>query len=650
MRCCPGLQPQSVRLLILFVIWMMVGTVTAQEASDAFPVIIEHKFGSTTITQAPERVVSIGFTEQDPLLALDVVPVAVRYWYGDESDAIFPWADDEANGAQPIVLNMPFGNLNYEAILGLEPDLIVAVYSGITQEEYDALSQIAPTIAQSGEYIDFGIPWQEATQVIGTALGKSEEAAGAVERVESLFAGAREQNPEFAGKSVAVVYSYGAGSYGFYTAQDPRGRFFADLGFVVPDDLVEIAGENFYADISTERLDLIDRDLIVFVGMQFAEGGREAIINDPLIQRLRAVQEGRVIFTSEAYDDALQFSSVLSLEYALAGILPELQAALGSGATTTASVQESSQCEPGFRLFDHEYLAGDPLCIPENPQRILALELSALESVLLADKGLVGTANWLHDEVPVLLPELAPALEGVADTGYLANLEVALQANPDLILAVDGDIDLDAGNQIAPVVMPKAGIEHNWKLSMEFWSAVLGTQDLYADMLANYEARIAEFKEALTGQPEVSIIGTSSYGTYMWLEDTAPGVVVADAGLLRPESQSLIGEAAVERYGEQRWIQISEERFDLADADDIFVFTYATTDPEILETENTAMEAFRTNPVWNSLAAVEAGHVYYVGPYWWRAQTYLLANKVLDDLFANLTDSRADTPVLNLTD
>ncbi len=311
---------------------------------------------------------------------------------------------------------------------------------------------------------------------------------------------------------------------------------------------------------------------------------------------------------------------------------------------------QSSDCEPGFRLFDHEYLATDPVCIPENPQRILALEMSALETVLFTDKQLVGTANWLHDEVPVLMPELAPALEGIADTGYPANLEAALLAQPDLILAVDGDIDMEAGSEIAPIVMPIAGLEYNWKLSMEFWSEVLGMQDLYADMLANYEARIAEFKDALTGSPEISIIGASSYGAYMWLEDTAPGVVVTDAGLPRPESQALSGEAAVERYGEARWILLSEERYDLADAEAIFVFSYATSDPEMVEQEDNAMQAFKDNAVWNTLSATQSDHVYYVGPHWWRAQTYLLANKVLDDLFVNLIGSSAAIPMLSITE
>lgn len=332
-------------------------------------------------------------------------------------------------------------------------------------------------------------------------------------------------------------------------------------------------------------------------------------------------------------------------------IFPILVLALLASVMPSAA-QGASDCEAGFRLFDHEYLASDPICIPENPQRILALEISAIEMTLFAHKELVGTANWLHEEVPVLMPELAPALEGTADTGYPANLEAALLAKPDLILAVDGDIDIEAGNQIAPVVMPIAGLEYNWKQSMEFWSEVLGTQDLYAEMLTNYDERIDEFKVALSAVtdevPEVSIIGASSYGAYMWLEDTAPGVVVADAGLARPESQALSGDAAVERYSEARWIQISEERFDLADADDIFVFSYATIDPEVVEMEDAAMEAFRTNVVWNSLSATQADRVHYVGPHWWRAQTYLLANKVLDDLFTNLTESSATTLVLSV--
>ncbi|NDJ34586.1 MAG: ABC transporter substrate-binding protein [Chloroflexi bacterium] len=294
---------------------------------DAYPVTIEHKFGSITLEQRPERIVSIGYTEQDPLYALGADPVAVRYWYGDPDDAIFPWAEDEAGDADPVVLNMPYGNLNYEAILALEPDLISAIGSGITQEEYETLSQIAPVLAQSGEYVDFGSPWQVTTRTIGRALGIEAQAEALVADLEAQFEEVREQNPQFQDATVAVAY-YGRGTYGYYTAQDGRGRFFTDLGFVVPDRLNEIAGESFYADISEERVELLDQDLLVFLGLQFGEDGSEAvrefIEDDPLIQQLDTVQDGQVLYVADTYDDALQFTTVLSLEFLLENFVPEI--------------------------------------------------------------------------------------------------------------------------------------------------------------------------------------------------------------------------------------------------------------------------------------------------------------------------------------
>ena len=311
-------------LMLLVLLVVGIAPLAAQE-TDPFPVTIEHQFGSTTIPSAPQRVVAIGYTEQDFLLAVGVTPVAVRYWYGDEENAIFPWAEDYVEGDTPVVLNMPFGNLNYEAILALQPDLISAVTAGLTQEEYDLLSQIAPTITQTSEYINFGMPWQEVTKMVGTAVGKADEAEAVVDNVETLFADARAEHPQFEGKTVAVAYSY-SGTFGIYTSQDSRGRFFTDLGFEIPEEMVEIAGESFYADVSAERIDLLDQDLIAIVNLQFIEGGREALEADPLFSQLQAVQEGRVVYLDEQSENALGFSSPLSLSYALEAVLPQLEA------------------------------------------------------------------------------------------------------------------------------------------------------------------------------------------------------------------------------------------------------------------------------------------------------------------------------------
>jgi iron complex transport system substrate-binding protein len=309
------------KTIVLICVMLIISLVQAQET---FPVTIEHQYGSTVIPAAPQRVVSLGYTEQDFLLALDVQPVAVRYWYGDETNAIFPWAQAKVIGENPPVLNMTFGALNYEAILALEPDLISAVTAGITQEEYELLSQIAPTITQTEGYINFGMPWQEVTTMIGDAVGKSDEARAVIEEVEARFADARTNNPNFVGKNIAVAYYYDE-KYGIYTDQDSRARFFTALGFVVPDELAQLAGESFYADISSERLDLLEQDVIAIVNLQFIEGGRETLEAQPLFSSLQAVQDGRVVYLDETAENALGFSSPLSLPFALDAALPQLE-------------------------------------------------------------------------------------------------------------------------------------------------------------------------------------------------------------------------------------------------------------------------------------------------------------------------------------
>jgi iron complex transport system substrate-binding protein len=161
---------------------------------------------------------------------------------------------------------------------------------------------------------------------------------------------------------------------------------------------------------------------------------------------------------------------------------------------------------------------------------------------------------------------------------------------------------------------------------------------------------VAELQSALgdAADDEISVISIAPNSTMLWMPDTAPGAILADVGLGRPEGQRFVGEAATAEYGDQQWVQISNERVDLMDGDAIFYFTYAAVDPEAAQEASGSVSDFVQQPIWSSLDAVEAGRAYFVPGHWWRAQTYYLANKVIDDLFANLTDTTATTPVLPL--
>ncbi|WCB93789.1 hypothetical protein DSM104299_02505 [Baekduia alba] len=75
----------------------------------------------------------VGLREQDALLALGVVPVGTSEWHGDHPGAIFPWAKKAlGNAPLPTKLNVTDG-IEFEKVAAPRPDLIIAVYSGLTK-------------------------------------------------------------------------------------------------------------------------------------------------------------------------------------------------------------------------------------------------------------------------------------------------------------------------------------------------------------------------------------------------------------------------------------------------------------------------------------------------------------------------------------
>jgi iron complex transport system substrate-binding protein len=290
----------------------------------AFPVTIEHKFGSTTVEQAPERVVVAGLREQDALLALGVVPVATTEWYGEHPGAIFPWAEEALGDApRPEVLDFTDG-LEFERIAGLRPDLIVAVYSGLSQKDYDTLSKIAPTIAQPPGQVDWGSSWQDELLTVGRAVGKPEEAEKLRDEAQALLDRAAREHPEFEGQTAALASPYrGVWVYG---PEDARSRLLTELGFTFPDALRDVGGDEFGGQLSSEKLDLLDVGVLVW----FADPGPAQKIRDnDVYRRLKVRTEGRDIFLPEdgTLYEATSFISVLSIPLLVDELVPKLAAA-----------------------------------------------------------------------------------------------------------------------------------------------------------------------------------------------------------------------------------------------------------------------------------------------------------------------------------
>lgn len=285
-------------------------------AAPAYPVSIAHKYGSTTLNKVPQRVVTLGMTDQDSFIALGTVPVATREWFGNVPGALFPWAKPLA-GSAPLPKVLKF-ELDFEAIAALNPDVIVALAAALSKEEYETLSRIAPTVAQPADVADWAISWQASTRTAGQVLGKAAEAEKLIAGVEKKFADVRKAHPAFAGKKAQVLSSWGwPSTYYAYSSQDARGRLMAGLGFAPVAALDKLAGTSFGASVSRERLDLVDLDLVIW--MTSSPDEEKALRTDPAYTKLRVAREGRDFFLPENHPAyaAFNFASVLSLPYAL---------------------------------------------------------------------------------------------------------------------------------------------------------------------------------------------------------------------------------------------------------------------------------------------------------------------------------------------
>lgn len=306
----------------------------AAAADEAFPVTIEHAFGETTIEAEPQRVVSIGFAEHDNILALGVTPIAVRDWYGDQPFATWPWAQDELGEAEPEVL--PATDLNFEQIAALDPDLIIGINSGMSDGDYATLSEIAPTVARPADHPDYSTPWRDQLEIMGAALGRSEEAAAVISDNEAAFAAVREAHPEFEGQTAAVAFTFEE-EPGAYASGDGRAQTLTEMGFVTPAEFDELAGDEFFFSVSSEELAVLDQDVIVWVVSD--EAGYEAVAGEALRPTLTAFAEGREIIADPLLSGAFSHGSALSLEYVIDELVPELAlAADGDPATEVPSM------------------------------------------------------------------------------------------------------------------------------------------------------------------------------------------------------------------------------------------------------------------------------------------------------------------------
>lgn len=309
----------------------------ASAATDSFPVKVDHALGSTTIKAEPTRVATLGWTDHEVVASLGVVPVgAVKTTWGGNAKGSTGWFDAkvaELGGKEPTRYPDTDG-APVQEIAKLQPDLILATNSGITEEEYKQLSQIAPVVAYpTGPW---ATTWQESLDLVGKALGRSKMAATVKADTVKLIEEKSAEYPQLKGKSAAFVWfaANDLSKIGLYVNKDARPVFLSEVGFETPGLVKKLSQEQpgqFSIELSAERAKEVDADVVMFYTAD--DLSEERITSAPLIRDVPAIAKGAYVVVSDpAKALPLSAPSPLSIPVGLDTFLPPLAEAAGKAA------------------------------------------------------------------------------------------------------------------------------------------------------------------------------------------------------------------------------------------------------------------------------------------------------------------------------
>jgi iron complex transport system substrate-binding protein len=235
--------------------------------------------------------------------------------------------------------------------------------------------------------------------------------------------------------------------------------------------------------------------------------------------------------------------------------------------------------------------------VKTKPKRVVALDTSFVDATFVLDTPVVGYTDYrtINGKLPDYLgDERTQYGAEAASVGTLAepNLEKIAALKPDLIISakVRHEKLYEQLSKIAPTVMSET-TGPTWKDNIRLEAKALGEEALAEEEITSYEAAAKTVGAAINAKadnPTVSVVRFVDGPTRLYQNASFSGIVLKDAGLKRPKSQDVDGFAA----------EISAERIKDADADAIFVATYA--DDKGLSAKTA--DQFKANPLWKPLA------------------------------------------------
>ncbi|MEH2082411.1 MAG: iron-siderophore ABC transporter substrate-binding protein [Nostoc sp.] len=275
-----------------------------------------------------------------------------------------------------------------------------------------------------------------------------------------------------------------------------------------------------------------------------------------------------------------------------------------------------------------QHLMGKTI-VPAHPQRVVVLSGSCLENALaLGIKPIAASKSFVSQ-----LQRLVGPLSGIEDVDWLSpSIEKVLFLKPDLILGMHFHQDIyPLLSHIAPTVLAPPGASGAWKESFAFTASVLGKTKIAQQVMDNYYARLTQFKAKMGDRLNTTLVSVTELRTdalWLWAKASFSGVILKDAGVARPYSQTLDSQATLSLGGGPAAYALSNELLRELDGDILFLVSEDTLGKRDL---HPILEQLKAEPLWSKLKVVQQEKVHEVGFYWVQFGP-LAANRMIDDL------------------
>ena len=166
----------------------------------------------------------------------------------------------------------------------------------------------------AADQTDWVLPWQEVTTRIGTAVGVPAQAKQEVQEVEDLIARTRAENPQFEGKTAALVILWSDGNLRAFSPEAARAQLLTQLGFTAPAALKDrFRGQ---AELRDLRRELRPPRVRLPALRQLREGSRRDGVA-AAFTNLNVVETGGLISLDPIVSDAVSMPNPLTIPFVL---------------------------------------------------------------------------------------------------------------------------------------------------------------------------------------------------------------------------------------------------------------------------------------------------------------------------------------------